>query len=218
MINYQTILFWFGGVLSQAIAEATLQYVFPNNSFIGKLNERNQIKQLADDLTLGLLSQKEYCQKVIECSNLDITSQALETEILKACLLREPLITLMNELSPSFDLWMISDYPSAWFEDILLKEPLLNQIVGNRIIFVPELKLKRMVPDIFYHVTQRADSQMNECLVVDGVSARAVEAVKHGLQTTIYVYQERLEHELALRKILKLGEVLHPTASQRISR
>jgi hypothetical protein len=46
----------------------------------------------------------------------------------------------------------------------------------------------------------------------------AVEAVRHQLASIVYVYPQRLVHELALQKILLLdADVMHPTSSDRIA-
>jgi len=215
---FNTIFIWFGGVLTQTILEVTFQAMFPDEGYAGKYNERSEIKKLADELSLGLFSAQKYCEQAIKCCNLDISADVLETKILREAFLREPILNLMEELSPKFNLWLISDFPETWFKEITKNEDRLDLFLGNRILFTSVSKLSRMIPDIFYYITQSTNSPIDECFLVDGVSARAIEAVKHGLQSTIYVYPQRLEHELAMRKILKTdNEVIHPPSSERIS-
>ncbi len=216
---FKIIFFWFGGVLTQSVLEVTFQAMFPNKGYAGKYKERNEIKKLAEEFSLGLFSAQKYCEQAIKCCNINISADVLETKIKKEAFLRKPILALMEGLSPMFNLWLISDYPKVWLEEITKNEDRLGQLFGDRILYTSAFQLNRMVPDIFYYITRGANSPMDECFMIDGMSSRAIEAVKHGLQSTIYVYPQRLEHELAMRKILKTdNEVLHPSSSERISK
>jgi hypothetical protein len=75
-----------------------------------------------------------------------------------------------------------------------------------------------MTPDIFYHLPQKAGRRMDDCIVIDANSARAVQSMKVGLASIIYVYPQRLKLELALQEIWRTdADVMHPTSSERVT-
>ena len=74
-----------------------------------------------------------------------------------------------------------------------------------------------MIPNVFDYITLASGHSLDECVLIDSVSSRAVKAVRHGLSSIIYVYPDRLEHEFALRGMLETEEeILHPETSKRV--
>jgi hypothetical protein len=105
----------------------------------------------------------------------------------------------------------------VWWQELAARWQIYPLFPETRTILISEMKLRRMVPDIFYHLPARAGRSADECLTVDALSARAVESMRHGLASIIYVYPERLKLELALQGILATeADVMHPASSQRV--
>ena len=141
----------------------------------------------------------------------------MEKRLLKTVCLREEVITIVREVPSKYDCRLISDFPVDWYRQISTQAGSGFPLPEDKVVYTSDLKMKRMVPDIFNALPARVDSTMAECLVVDAMSARAVEAVKSGFASIIYVYPERLKHEFALQQILTPeNEVLHPHSSERV--
>jgi len=103
-----------------------------------------------------------------------------------------------------------------WYAEVSKRLGLASLFPEGRIVLTSELKLPRMVPEVFYHLPACADRSMDECIAIDTLSGRAVESMRHGLASIIYVYPERLKLELALQGIYQTeADVMHPTSSER---
>jgi hypothetical protein len=212
-----TILIWFGGVITELVAEITLQSLQSGRDIRGFFPQRVELKQLADELSLGLISPLSYCERVIKTTNSRIDAKTLEELILGGAALNNTVINLIDSIPDKFEKWLISDYPESWFQVISSREDYLAKFSRDRIIFTTQSKLKDMVPLIFNFVVQASGHSLEECILIDSISSRAVEAVRQGLSAIIYVYPDKLEHEFALRGILKTEqEVLHPQSSSRV--
>jgi hypothetical protein len=173
--------------------------------------------KMADELSLGLRSTRSYCESVIKItsSNLDVIT--LDELIPRRASLNEPVMNLINSIPEKYEKWLVSDYPESWYQDIASRVDLSSQFPTNRTIFTSQGSLEEMVPGVFDYIVRASDHSIDECVLIDSVSSRAVEAVRHGLSSIIYVYPDRLEHEFALRGILETEEeVLHPEISKRV--
>lgn len=172
--------------------------------------------KLADELSLGLRSTHSYCERVIKITNSDLDVYTLEELIPRRASLNKPVVNLINSIPDKYEKWLIADYPEPWFRDITSREGLSSQFPTDRTIFTWQGGLEELIPDVFDLIARTSDHSLDECVLIDSVSSRAVEAVRHGLSAIIYVYPDRLEHEFALRGILETEEeVLHPDTSRR---
>jgi hypothetical protein len=124
---------------------------------------------------------------------------------------------MIGEIPDRYERWLVVDYPQAWYEQLSDRAQIDTLFPGDRLIFVEQLELLSMTPDIFYRLPQKAKRPMQECIIIDGDAGRAVQSLKHGLAAIFYVYLERLKLELALQEIWQTdADVMHPTSSQRI--
>lgn len=212
-----TILIWFGGVVTELISEITMQSLESELSVTRFAQQRCEILKLADELSLGLRSTHSYCERVIKTTNSRLDVYALEELIPAKISLNKPVINLINSIPEKYEIWLISDYPDPWFQDIVSREEFSSQFSADRTIFTSQGDLKKMVPEVFDYIIRASGHSLDECVLIDSVSSRAVAAVRHGLSSIIYVYPDKLDHEFALRGILKTEkEVLHPQTSRRV--
>jgi hypothetical protein len=212
-----TLLIWFGGVVTDLISEITIASLTSERSVNEVVRQRSEIKQLAEELSLGLRSTHSYCESVIQLTNSSLDINALEPLILSRASLNKSVMNLFNSIPDKFEKWLISDYPESWFRVLTSRMGLSEQFQTDRTIFTSQGGLEAMVPEVFDYITSASGHSLDECVVIDSVSSRAVQAVRYGLSAIIYVYPERLEHELALRGILETQEeVLHPQTSRRV--
>jgi len=214
---YSDIFFWLGGVLTDTIPELTRAALFPEAGGHEAVKMQQQIRDLIEDLSLGKITSKEYCEQAIARCESSMTVSSLNRLIIDTASLQQSVADMVVEILEASERWLIVDFPVDWFSELANRLKIYSLFPENRAIFTAELKIKRMVPDIFYHLSPKAGRAMDDCIVIDPVSARAVEAMKHGLATIIYVYPERLKHELAMQGLWQTdAEVLHPTSSERV--
>lgn len=214
---YSDIFFWLGGVLTETIPELTRAALFPEAGGYEAVKMQQQIRDLIEDLSLGKITSMQYCEQAIARCESSMTVSGLNRLIIDTASLQQSVADMVVEIPEASERWLIVDFPVDWFSELANRLKIYSLFPENRAIFTAELKIKRMVPDIFYHLPPKAGRAMDDCIVIDPVSARAVEAMKHGLATIIYVYPERLKHELAMQGIWQTdAEVLHPTSSERV--
>lgn len=215
---YSAIFFWFGGVLTASLLERTLAELIPGVKGNAVIPFRQKIRSLAGDIPMGKIASQQYCQQAITVCQSNLGAPELASKISAAASLNESVAGLIARVPASYERWLVVDYPADWYQELAARWKLGSLFQENRTVFTAQLKLLRLIPDIFYHLPQEAGRAMDDCLVIDPESARSVEAMKHGLATIIYVYPERLKHELALQGIWQTeANVLHPAASERVS-
>lgn len=213
----KTIFIWFGGVITALLSEITMQSLQPEFSIGRFIQQRCEIKKMADELSLGLRSTHSYCEDVIKITNSSLDVCTLEERVPARASLNKPVINLVNSIPDKYEKWLISDYPESWFQSITSRENLSLLFPTDRTIFIAQGDLENMVPKVFDYITRASGHSLDECVLIDSISSRAVEAVRHGLSAIIYVYPDRLEHEFALRGMLETEkEVLHPQTSRRV--
>jgi hypothetical protein len=205
MEDLTTIFCWTGGVISPTVPDVTLQWIAERKGQKVDFWTRKAIRESAEDLYVGELAGRPFCQMVKEITGISIDAEDIEAAVLKGLRIRKHVVEVLALLPPIYKIWLISDYPPEWFEIIsvqLTPYPFINK---ERPIFTAEFKLARLVPNIYPLLIRRADQELGSCMLLDGDSFRAVESVKFGLSATIFVDESRLRREFALRKILTLA-------------
>jgi hypothetical protein len=214
---YDAVFFWFGGVLTETVAELTAGELKPDARGHEALSTRQRIRELAERLSLGGIAAADYCEKTIALSEADVEASELSNRIIESASLRQPIVELIERLPASYERWLIVDCPVKWYQAMSERWSIHSLFSEERTVVTSELKLSRMVPEIFYHLPSVAGRAMDECITVDACSARAVQSMKHGLASIIYVYPERLRLELALQGMWQTeADVMHPTSSERV--
>ena len=212
-----SIFIWFGGVVTNTIPELTMQSLQLAPSMDEYKQKRIEINELADKLTLGIISYQSYCEGAIKVTQSSLATDTLEDLIISGAAIDLPLLDLINSISGKYGKWLISDYPEEWYQKIAPRTELTSYFSSDHTIFTKNGGLERLVPGVFDYLAKASSHLLDECILIDSKSSRAVKAVRHGLSAIIYVYPERLEHEFALRGIFETNvEVLHPQTSKRV--
>jgi len=217
MPPFNTLLFWLGGVLTESIAELTIGALKPGFGPNERLQWKPAIDPLAVDLILGLIEPGDYCKSVIWACSGKIAREELEARILVRARVRTDVLSVIRRIPAGYEKWLISDFPPPWFAELSDRALIAEIFSPDRMVYTSQLGIKRLNPDIYSSVPAAAKHKMNECIMVDGGSRRAVEGIKRGLVSIIYVYPAQLAHELALQKIIAGEvEVMHPSSSERV--
>jgi FMN phosphatase YigB (HAD superfamily) len=217
MPPYQALLFWMGGVLIDPLTELTLSALKPGLLGHERILYKHAIDPLALDLNLGRINTQEFSLEVFRACSPDFSAQELEARIPARTRLRNEVLEVIRKIPAGFEKWLISDFPQDWLGKLAELPIILEIFTRDRIIFTGELGLQRFEHEIFQALPEAVHHKIEDCLVVDAVSKRAVESIKHGLVSIIYVYPGRLAHELALHNIIEgRADVMHPSSSERV--
>lgn len=202
MTRSKTVFFWLGGVITQTVPEAVVGVLFDQPIEKVGIKLRVQLRQIAEDLYLGRSNAKVFCQQAIEVAGVALLPAQLEARLKANARLRDSVLEVISSLPDTYDIWLVSDYPPEWYESIQAWTALSTLFDKERVVFTSRCCLPRMVPDIFYYLVRQAGRSMDTCLIVDGMPARAVQAVRHGLSSAIFVDAEPLRREFILRRML----------------
>jgi len=140
-------------------------------------------------------SPQSFSEHVIKTTNSHFDAKTLDELILNRTSLNDPVLNLINSIPDKFGKLLISDYPESWFQVISSMEDRLAKFSRDRVIFSTQGNLEEMVPLFFNFVTRVSGHSLDECILIDSVSSRAMGAVRHGLSAITYEYPDKLKHE-----------------------
>lgn len=202
MSGINTIFCWLGGVIAPTIPEIVVHQL--HNQAGSKIDfwKRTAIQELSQDLVLGRLGGLTFCEWAVKASETSLKAEYLEDALIRSATPRMPVLQVLAELPEAYQFWLISDYPPEWFVRISIGLNIYPFIDANRLIFTAECQLTRLIPDIFYLLVHKVNQDMDACMMVTGISAHSIEAVKHGLSTEIFIDAFRLRRSFVLRKML----------------
>lgn len=202
MANIEHVFCWLGGVIASSVPDNIIFWLQSQTEAKVGFWLRSTIHELGEDLSLGRLDSLTFCLRVIDATKVKLDARELEAAILSSTTIRTSVLDVLGELSPIRKIWLISDYPRNWFIQIAAPLNSCPFIHPDRLLFPAEYQLPRLAPDLFYLMVRKTHSGMDACMMVDGMSARAVEAVRHGLSSEIFIDTPRLRREFVLRKML----------------
>ncbi len=216
MARFKTLIFWFGGVLTEELSDLVLSFMMPGTRGQDYIRYRKMIEPYTSALICGDLESPVYCQHIVHELESKIDSNELEDNLLKRIHLRSEVANIIREIPEEYPRWLVSDYPLKWYEVVSNSLDSSKLFPSNRVIFTAEIKSNGDC-EIYDQLPVLVGQPMANCIMVDGDSSRAVRTVRRGLASIIYVYPHRLKHELALQKILQVSpEVMHPKNSERV--
>jgi len=202
MKKIHAVFVWLGGVITETVSEAASRQLYAQPAEKITIETRLQLRELAQELALGRLTGPSFCRQAIEATRSTLSAEDLAAGIQENVTARSSVLEMIKELPETYQRWLISDYPPKWFGSIAERLGLFSWFDENRLIITAAARLSRITPDIFYYLAHQTGQPLTACLMIDGVSARAVEAVKHGLDTAIFVDARRLRREFVLRRML----------------
>jgi|GEM_PF-1926101 len=215
MAKTGALFFWLGGVLAPSIPDLIAHTLFKSPIEKVNIHARLRTRQLTTDLCLGHITAEAFCHTLIQEHANGLTIAELETAVKNAVQLRGDVLDVIAQLPSDLERWTICDYPKAWYEAAIGDRGLAEVFFSDHILFTVESRLSHLVPNIFDHLSSATGHPLDTCLLIDALTPRAVDAVKHGLDATIFVDARRLKRDFVLRRMLPfpLGFV-HPGPAQ----
>lgn len=209
MADIQALIFWSGGVLHPALVEVISQ-VFTG---MGRVNLNYyalpDFIHLIDDFALGKMNDSSFCRAVAENAGLDISPDELKEKIIEKIMPNPEVIQTIQSLPESRQRWLIVDYPRSWFDKMAARLEIFPCFSRKRLIFLSQMGLKCMIPDVFDHVVQLSQAPVNGCLWIDQNQKRCVQTLRAGMQSAIFVNARNLEREFILRRFIGKTQFNH---------
>jgi hypothetical protein len=196
------VFFWFGGVLTTSIPDLMARQLFALPIEKVDMATRLRMRQLEADLSVGRITAQQFCQSLIHENGVSLAAEGLEARVKQTIHLRSDVLAEVEALPSDVERWIICDYPRDWYEAAVNGSRLSANIAADRVVFTAECRLTRLIPDMFYKIVHCAGHSMDTCLMIDAVTPRSVEAIKHGLHAAIYVDAWRLKREFILRRMV----------------
>ncbi|MBL8153797.1 MAG: hypothetical protein JNM70_06400 [Anaerolineae bacterium] len=195
------VAFWLEGVLAPSLADLCAVICFAKPIASVDIQPRLGLRAAIEQLALGHLQPLDFCQQVVEISGVALTAPALEAALLERLRLRDDVSPILADLPAPVARWLVTGLPRRWIE-ATVSQPLQKLIPPDRWLFTAEIGLPRLIPDLFAAWIDRAGLPMSACMIVDAITPNAVEAIRHGLHSAIYVDARRLRREFVLRRML----------------
>ncbi len=201
MPKIDAVFFWLGGVITEAIPDAVARLVYEKPLAKVPIDDRLRLRELVGQLYVGQISAQAFCQDVIEQSKKRLNAALLESRIATTVQPRVDVLEVVDALE-NYECWLLSDYPGEWTQAIVKRLDLSQHFSERHILITANGGLKQLVPDVFNLMAEKAGKPLQSCLMIDADSARAVQAVRYGLQSTIHVDARRTRRDFVMRRML----------------
>lgn len=203
------IFFWFSGVYTQPLLDLLARTLSQAcGQAVNPLALPDYAAQV-EWLVTGRMDDQSFCQALGMAAGVKSSPVALRDRILDGLLPNQGAFDVARMLPEAIQRWLVVDLPPKWFERV-------DRLLGVHSCFPPERRislpasyLERLIPDVFDHLAIQAQLPLQECLLIDASTRRAVQALNHGLSTELYVDSRRLERALVLRKLIDRPHPVH---------
>ncbi|HEY3345409.1 MAG TPA: hypothetical protein VGJ97_10795 [Anaerolineaceae bacterium] len=213
MPDTRAVFFWMGGVVTQAIEPLLSQALAVCGHPGMNLLARPGFAEVCADLALGRRAGLDFCGDICALAGADCPAEELDAALISAFAPAAGVINTIDRLPPVYQRWLIVDIPREWYEPICERLCIQPAFPEGQVIFLPESGLPRLLPDVFDFLAARAQLRMDQCLVLDRSSHRAVAALDHGFPSAIFVDARRLAREFVLRQFTARVPLEHRPAT-----
>jgi hypothetical protein len=221
MPDTKAVFFWMGGVITQAIEPLLCRALAACGQTGTNLLVRPGFSSACQSLALGKLDGLGFCREICAMAEAAISPEALQAALIAAFDPTPGVIQEIDRLPSAYRRWLIVDVPRTWFEQVCERLLIHPCFPPGGLIFLAETGLDRLEPDIYDYLAVRAGLRLDQCLVLDRSSHRAVAALDHGFPSAIFVDARRLEREFVLRQFTaklplehRPATVIQPTPPQ----
>ena len=202
MGEIRAIFFWLSGVYTQPLLALLAQALSQGCGHpVNPLALPDYAAQV-EGLITGKIAGPAFCQALGESVGSKDSPAALRDRILGGIIPNPGAIEVTRSLPEAIQRWLVVDLPRDWFERIAGQLRVDTCFAPEQKIFLPTSRLPRLIPDVFYLMAFQARLSMQECMLIDASTRRAVQALNHGLSTELYVDNRRLERMFIMRKFI----------------
>jgi len=213
MGEIRAIFFWLSGVYTQPLLALLAQALSQGSGHpVNPLALPDYAAQV-EGLITGKIAGPAFCQALGESVGSKDSPAALRDRILDGIIPNPGAIEVTRLLPDHLQRWLVVDLPRDWFERIVVQLGVEACFTPEQTIYLPASRLPRLIPEVFYLLSFQAQLSMQECLLIDASSRRAVQALNHGLSTELYVDNRRLERMFVMRKFIDRPHPVHKPAT-----
>lgn len=209
MREIRAVFFWLSGVYTQPFISLAAQALNQTGGRAINPLALPQYAALIEQLVIGQIDGYEFCQRIGESAGIASHPSALADAILGSVTPSPVALTATGLLPTAFQRWLVVDLPVDWFESLAGRLGLGDCFSPEKRIFLPTSRLPQLIPDVFYHMAYCAQLPIQECLLIDASARRAVQALRHGLSTEIFLDGRQLERAFILRKFISRPHPVH---------
>ena len=201
MSQIHTVFFWANGIMFDLLDDVVAEELCAQGVHKINLPAEKSYSDLCQKVMLGSCTGIEFCSGVINLFGLDLSSQDLETKIIKRIKLKPESLGIISSLRLEYAKYLVLDLPSEWASQVDFSRELKELFPKDRIIQLTESGLCNLVPDVFFYLARCANTPLGECLLLDTNSKRTVSAINSGMHAAVIICPDRLKREFLLRKM-----------------
>jgi hypothetical protein len=200
MTEIRAVLFWMTGVVTQSVPAVAMQLAQAAGRSPANLTALPEFNLAQEHFALGRLGDLDFCQRLSQFIGLDWEPAALRQKMLAAFVPEQPTLEIIQALPAALERWLIVDLPPAWYEALAGTLRLQTCFAPERLIFLGQSDLPRLVPDVYYYLSRRLHLEAGRGLVIDPLLRRAMEGINHMFPAAHYVNSRLLKQEFYLRR------------------
>lgn len=197
------VAFWAGGVLLPEIGGWAVEAL--SEGAMLSIEDRFALHALAHDLALGRIDEDTFMREAWARGGGAAAHAASAAALMPRVSVPAPQVTLLSEMAERYWLSLLSDYPAEWLEAILPGTRLTKAFSPGEIWYTADLAAGGDYDRLFAEAIRRGALRPGESLLIDHHSRRTTAALRHGIDTAIYVDVPRLRRDLALWALPPFG-------------
>ena len=209
MADNQALIFWLSGVFHPSLVEVISQVVVGMGCVNLNFSTQPDIIHLIDDFALGKINDSSFCREIVRNAGLEISPNELKEKIIESIVPNPGVIQTIQSLPESLQRWLIVDYPRSWFDKMAARLEIFPCFSQKRLVYLTQLGLRTMTPDVFDQVAQLAKVPKSSCLSIDQNQKRCIQTLRDGMQSVIFVNARNLEREFILRRFIGKTQFNH---------
>jgi hypothetical protein len=203
------IVFWAGGVLLPEIGDWAVEALSADGprgvDASLSVDARFDLHTLARELALGRVDADEFLRRAWARGGGEAARAAAAASLKRSLSVPAPLVVLVGEMADRYRLSLLSDYPAEWLEAILPGTALADVFPPDETWYTADLAAGGDYNHLFAEAVRSGALRPGASLLIDHHSRRTTAALRHGIDTAIYVDVPRLRRDLALWALPPFG-------------
>jgi beta-phosphoglucomutase-like phosphatase (HAD superfamily) len=194
------LVFVMGGVLVPRPGEVALKLLAPGQPTPPDV--RLALYNLDHDLALGHIGADEYCRRAAEIAEVGGRAGDLLAALPGATSPLPGMPALVEEMSHRFELWLVSDYPRTWADDILRRSGLSTWFTADDVLILAEPTAPAAYPALFAMLISAGVVCPGSSLWIDSNPLRTSSAMRAGVDALIFVDAARTYREFGMQRLV----------------
>ena len=204
--------FMVGGVILPRIAQTTIELLAEKKGQPLAHDQRMTIFEAEKALFIGQIIPEVFLKRIDQLCNCFKSRHELLIEFMKWIRVDAGALSTANDLQQTSQVYLCSDYPRPWLEEIAQRFQLFDLFSPHQVIYPAEAEAELPVRDdlqgVFDGLQAKGYLNQGASLWVDAHPFRTSAAIRQGIDAIIYVNERRLRRELNLRKLLPAETII----------